>query len=160
MFKFIKERFEEAKALYGVDLGNATRNFSRSISKLVTRYESFDDDFFEEFEETLISLDILPNLAILLRLELEKKILNKKVKSDTFQDNFITVLNEFVFTSENSNHEKLGKFPAIWLVVGVNGVGKTTTIAKLTHLQKAAGTSILLAAGDTFRAGAIEQLKI
>lgn len=131
-------------------------NFVHSFNSLFVDKEFFDDDFFDELEEKLIELDILPNVAILITQQMENQIYNQRINQQTFNDVFFEIINDII----QFNDEPLVLNPDvlnILLVMGVNGVGKTTSISKLVNLYKDK-YHICLAAADTFRAGAIEQL--
>ncbi len=155
MFNRFKEAFDQAKMHYGIGVSQTFSSFSNEINKLLVDREFFDDEFFEDFEETLIELDIMPNLAITIASEVENRIYNKRVKKDDFNNAVADVISELVHL-QTDTLEVEEDILNVWLVVGVNGVGKTTTISKITnkHLDQ----NPLLAAADTFRAGAIEQL--
>lgn len=156
MIKQFKRFIDDAKLYYGAGITHTLNKFSNEINKLLVDREFFDEDFFEDFEEKLIELDVLPKLALILRMKLEDKIYNKHVNKESFQE----AMNEVIADTVNMRNEtlELDKNQLnVLLVVGVNGVGKTTSISKLVNQYKA-DYDILLAAGDTFRAGAIAQL--
>ncbi len=155
MFNRFKEAYSSVKMHYGIGVSQTLSSFSNEINKLLIDRDFFDDDFFEEFEETLIELDIMPNLAITIASEVEKKIYNKRVKKDDFNQAVSTVIKDIV-NLKTDNLDFNPNMLNVWLVIGVNGVGKTTSISKLTNLF--IDKKPLLAAADTFRAGAIEQL--
>lgn len=153
----IKERMEDAKLHYSIGLNQAFDNFSSQINGLFVDKEFFDDEFFEEFEDKLVELDIMPIIAIMLREQLEKKIYNTRVNKNDFKKAIKEVIiqltniekdNELILNKEDLN---------VLLVIGVNGVGKTTSISKLMHKYKN-DYNMEVVAADTFRAGAIEQL--
>ncbi len=156
MFKTLKGAFREAKLHYGIGIATATSKLSHELNGLFVDKEFFDAEFFEDLEEKLIELDIVPNLAISLTEKIENRIYNKRVSKDTFQTTLYEVIKETVHFQEN-NELKLDKdMLNILLVVGINGVGKTTTISKLANTY--ADYNLELVAADTFRAGAIDQL--
>lgn len=156
MFKTLKGAFKEAKLHYGIGIATATSKLSHELNGLFVDKEFFDAEFFEDLEEKLIELDIVPNLAISLTEKIENRIYNKRVSKDTFQTTLYEVIKETVHFQEN-NELKLDKdMLNILLVVGINGVGKTTTISKLANTY--ADYNLELVAADTFRAGAIDQL--
>jgi fused signal recognition particle receptor len=127
------------------------------VSRLLTAKRKIDDDFLEELEEILISGDV----GVEASMYLIKKI-EERAKSDRFQDNvelenlIKDEIKKVLLPVDNIVIDGL----KILLVVGVNGTGKTTSIAKLAYMLKNDGHSVLLAAADTFRAAAIEQLTI
>ncbi len=156
MFKKIKETLDFAKMHYGVGLNLAMNDFTNSFNSLFVDREFFDDEFFEDLEEKLIELDILPNLAISMTMEIEKQILNQRANQETFNTALFDAIKQFAnFKEDNKltlSEDKLD----ILLIVGINGVGKTTTISKLANMYKS--SNLELVAADTFRAGAIDQL--
>lgn len=156
MFKQIKSAIKEVTDFYGVGISLTYQKFNKEINKLFIDREFFDDDFFDDFEETLIELDIVPNLAISIRSKLEEKIFQKRVNKNDFHKAILEVISSLIkFKEEEKLELEDGKLN-IWLVIGVNGVGKTTTISKLMNKYKKKNIEVV--AADTFRAGAIEQL--
>lgn len=153
----IKYKIEETKNLYGFGVNQAFSNFSNRLNSLFIDREFFDEEFFEDFEEKLIELDIVPLLAIMIRDKVEKKILNERANKDNFLTAMYEAINDTVNLNLNNdlilNQEDLN----VLLVMGINGVGKTTTISKLMHKYKK-NYNLEVVAADTFRAGAIEQL--
>ena len=120
---------------------------------------SIDEDFFEELEESLILADMGMDTTTEAVEELRKRVKEKKIKEP---EDVKACLREILVEMLNVGDPGLdltGK-PAVLLMIGVNGVGKTTTIGKLAHLLKGEGNRVLLAAGDTFRAAAADQLSI
>lgn len=119
-----------------------------------------DEEFFEELEEQLIMADVGVNTVMTLMEELREEV--KKRKLDNAEE-LKPVLQEKLVELMGTETSALNLNPAgmtVIMIVGVNGVGKTTTIGKLAHKLKTEGKKVLLAAGDTFRAGAIEQLEV
>ncbi len=157
MFNKLKEKINETKTHYGIGLSNAFSSFSNSINGLFVDKDFFDEDFFENFEEKLIELDIVPILAVVLRDKLEERILNKRVSQDTFEEEMYNVITELVNLDVDNELEISPEEFNVLLVIGVNGVGKTTSISKLIHKYKS-DYNLEVVAADTFRAGAIEQL--
>lgn len=140
-----------------------TRNsFVEKVEDLMYRRKKIDEEFYEELEEILISADVGVNTVLDLIEELREKVKEQRIEEavelkPVLSEKIFNLLNEGSGTSAlNLAEEGL----SVILTVGVNGVGKTTTIGKLAHKLKAEGKKVLLAAGDTFRAGAIEQLEI
>ena len=167
LFKKIKEKiFGKSVAQsekYVVGLEKSRKNFQDKFKELVARYRNVDESYFDELEEILISSDIGVHEAI--------EIVNatkSQAKIDNISDpqviNDIVIDKIYVSYVNNDDIESEVNFadegPTVILMVGVNGVGKTTTIAKLANRYKNNGKKVLLAAGDTFRAGATEQLEI
>ena len=124
--------------------------------------KAIDDDLYEELEELLIQSDIGMNMTMQLVEELEKSVSRKKLKtSEQIYDELKELLKaKLIYNDENSTKLKLqdGKLN-ILLVVGVNGVGKTTSIGKIAKKLKDSGKKVIIGAGDTFRAAAIEQVE-
>lgn len=133
-------------------------NFTGKIDDVIFSFKKIDEDMLEELEEILITADIgMPTATALMeslrkRIKLEKTQEPSEVKG-LLKDEMLKLMEEI-----KSNELMIEPYPSIILVVGVNGVGKTTTIGKLANKLKSQGRSVLLAAGDTFRAAAIEQL--
>ena len=138
-------------------------NFSGKVNALVARYRKVDEEFFEELEEILIQADVGFNTVMKLIDELKREV---KLRNIQDPKEVQSVISEKLVDIYNSGAEDSPKLHlqenglTVILFVGVNGVGKTTTIGKLAHKLKTEGKSVLLAAGDTFRAGAIEQLEV
>ena len=132
----------------------------RSLHQLITVGRKIDDDFLEELEETLILSDLGVQATRHLLDDLREKYRDKVIES---QDEIIDFLKTDLRDSLGSECRELNVAetrPTVILVAGVNGVGKTTSIAKLARLLKEQGKSVLLAACDTFRAAATDQLAI
>ena len=125
---------------------------------LVKSFKKLDEDAFEELEEALILADVGVSTSVKI-----VEILRERVKSEKIKDvnEFsIAVRDEIEKIILKDTEEFVIKSPTVILIVGVNGVGKTTTIGKLSHIYKKEGKKVILAAGDTFRAAAIDQLEI
>ncbi|MED1202103.1 signal recognition particle-docking protein FtsY [Heyndrickxia acidicola] len=138
-------------------------NFSTKVNDLVARYRKVDEDFFEELEEILIQADVGFNTVMELIEELKMEVKRKNIKEtadvqSVISEKLVEIYENGQDTSSTLNIQDNGL--TVVLFVGVNGVGKTTTIGKLAHKFKTEGKKVLLAAGDTFRAGAIDQLEV
>lgn len=138
-----------------------TRNdISDKIDGVLSSYKKIDEELFEDLEEVLITADVGVNTTMVLidrlkeRIKLERTNDLSDVK-ELLKDEIRKLMKESV----PENVLNIEPSPAVILVVGVNGVGKTTTIGKLSYNFKKSGKKVLIAAGDTFRAAAIEQLK-
>ena len=134
-------------------------NISNKIDSALARYQKVDEELFEELEEILISADIGVESTMGIMDELEDQVKLKRVKDpkevkSMLMDIMINKLEE----ANLDNNMNIKDTPLIMLVIGVNGVGKTTTIGKLASKYKSEGKSVTLVAADTFRAAAIEQL--
>lgn len=141
-------------------LAKTRKGLVDKISELVTGYKELDEEFYEELEEILIQADIGVQATMEMVENLREKA--KEAKADT-PEKVKEILKEEMANILGSDSPKLNlpePGPAVIMVVGVNGVGKTTTIGKLAYRLKQEGKRVLLVAGDTFRAAAIEQLEI
>ena len=149
---------------FKMGLAKTRNSFSSKINDLVARYRTVDEDFFEELEEVLISADVGVTTVMEMIEELEMEVKRRNVQDPQKVKEIISEkLVEIYYGDDDAEEiEGLKENPdglTIYLFVGVNGVGKTTTIGKLAHRLKSEGKNVTLAAGDTFRAGAIEQLE-
>ncbi|AOA00054.1 signal recognition particle-docking protein FtsY [Carnobacterium divergens] len=153
----------EVTEKYEKGLEKTRKSFSERMNELFANFRTVDEDFFDELEEVLIGADVGfdTTMEITDALRQEVKLRNAK-NQGAVQEAIIEKLVEIYEKGEpekpeiNLNPDGL----TIMLFVGVNGVGKTTTIGKLAHQYQAEGKKVLLAAGDTFRAGAIDQLVV
>jgi fused signal recognition particle receptor len=133
------------------------------VEDLVRRYKKLDENFFEELEEILIAADVGVNTVMELIDELRSEVRKHKIENaldlqPILSEKLVGLLKNDDTASTELNVES-GRLNVI-LFVGVNGVGKTTTIGKMAHMFKSHGKKVLMAAGDTFRAAAIEQLEV
>ncbi|MBN9652819.1 signal recognition particle-docking protein FtsY [Halobacillus sp. GSS1] len=149
---------------FKMGLAKTRNSFSTKINDLVARYRTVDEDFFEELEEVLISADVGVTTVMEMIEELEMEVKRRNVQDPQKVKEIISEkLVEIYYGDDRAEEiEGLNENPdglTVYLFVGVNGVGKTTTIGKLAHRLKREGKNVTLAAGDTFRAGAIEQLE-
>ena len=128
------------------------------IDQVLTSFGKVDEELFEELEETLIMADVGTVTATRICDELRKRV---KAGAVTDVNEVRSLLKEIIAEMLSGDSElNLSTQPAIILVIGVNGVGKTTTIGKMANNLRQDGKKVLLAAADTFRAAAIEQLEI
>jgi fused signal recognition particle receptor len=143
-------------------LQKTTSAFAEKMDDLLRRHKKIDEAFYEELEEVLISADVgvttVMDLIDELRAEVKKQKLEDAGQLKPILSEKLVALLQGDDTQPELRMSTDGL--TIILFVGVNGVGKTTTIGKLAHRLKSEGKSVLLAAGDTFRAGAIEQLEV
>lgn len=154
----------EVQEKYDKGLEKTRKTFGERLNELFANFRSVDEDFFEELEETLIGADVGFETALRIAesLRQEVKLKNAK-KSSEVQNTIIEKLVEIYETEGLEENHELNLQPedlSIFLFVGVNGVGKTTSIGKLAYQYKNEGKKVLLAAADTFRAGAIDQLVV
>jgi fused signal recognition particle receptor len=168
LFSFLKSKFskkkDESTETYVQGMSKSRAAFASRLDDLSKRYASVNQQYFEELEQILIESDVGVDLSLrliekLLDASKEQKISEpSKINEMLIDEMFVSyatagavIKNEIQFVSEG---------PTVLLVVGVNGVGKTTSIAKLAYRYQKQGKSVLLVAGDTFRAGALEQLQV
>lgn len=162
--KDVKQEEKEATAKYRKGLAKSRAAFADRLEELSKRYDKVNAEYFDELEQILIEADVGVELTLKLLDNLlsksqkenitEPKAINEELIDMMFVDYLESgdsIINEVQF-QENG--------PTVLLVIGVNGVGKTTTIAKLAKRYIDQGKKVMLAAADTFRAGAVEQLKI
>ena len=156
----LEEKTEEER--YDKGLAKSRKGFGAKINALLANFRHVDEDFFDDLEETLIEADVGYETAMNISDELrdEVKLRNAKKKSDVSDAIIERLVNLYEESGKGEDNalQFAKQGPTVFLFVGVNGVGKTTTIGKLAHRYKEEGKKVLLAAGDTFRAGAIEQL--
>jgi fused signal recognition particle receptor len=152
----VTEKFREG-------LTKTRDSFSGKVNDLVARYRKVDEDFFEELEEILIGADVGVNTVMELIDELRMEVKRRNIHEprevqSVISEKLVEIYESGEDISPSINFQQDGL--TVVLVVGVNGVGKTTSIGKIAKKLKQEGKSVLLAAGDTFRAGAIEQLEV
>lgn len=140
-------------------LTKTRQGFVDKVERIFTGAIKIDEDLYEELEEALIQSDVGISTSMDLVENLRKKVKDRKISdplvlSEVLKENIVELLGEKTELKQNSSGT------TVYLVVGVNGVGKTTTLGKLAHYFRSEGKSVLLAAGDTFRAAAIEQLEV
>lgn len=152
----VTEKFKEG-------LTKTRDNFAGKVNDLVARYRKVDEDFFEDLEEILIGADVGFNTVMELIDELKFEVKKRGIQDpaevqSVISEKLIKIYQKGDDSTAALNIQNDGL--TVILFVGVNGVGKTTTIGKLAHKFNSQGKKVLLAAGDTFRAGAIEQLEV
>lgn len=141
-------------------LNKTRKSFTEKIEQLVVGYADIDDDCLDELEEILISADVGIKTTMKLMEDVRLGIRKKEINSpEDLRPFLIKRISEILVTGENTTTVAAAP-PTIFLVIGVNGVGKTTTIGKLAKYYKNQGKSVMLAAADTFRAAAIDQLQV
>ena len=162
MFFFKKKRdisekeFEEQQKMQR-GLAKTRTGFFQNILNTLTNCQ-IDDDLYNDLEEQLILADVGPACAVRLVDELRDAVEENHLKTG---EEALNALRGILCQELTPRYPlELDGHPAVILVIGVNGVGKTTTIAKLAHLYKEEGRRVMLAAGDTFRAAASEQLEL
>ena len=166
--KFIKKEETNTKEekesieIYDKGLTKSRSTFSSRLLDLTKRYSKIDEEYFEELEEILINADIGVNTVMNFMDKLRKRVKDEKITDPNFLkevivDELFIIYVGGALLSTNLNRNETN--PTVYLFVGVNGVGKTTTIAKLALKEKEKNRKVLLIAGDTFRAGATKQLQ-
>ncbi|NLY36400.1 MAG: signal recognition particle-docking protein FtsY [Tissierellia bacterium] len=143
---------------FRASLTQTSKNLATKIDRLFGYYSEVDDEFFEELEEILILADLGFETTELVLKELRQKVYDGMLSSPTE----VKPLLEEILVSKISSQKVFDRKnpPKVILVIGVNGAGKTTSIGKLSNLLVKDGKTVLLAAADTFRAAAIEQLAV
>ena len=141
-------------------LAKTSQNFSKRINDLFSGYQKIDEEIYEELEELLILADLGFETAIGVTEMLRERAAEKKIEQVSELEQELEGIIEEILVSASEDMDENEGIPQIIVVVGVNGVGKTTSIGKLASQFKKEGKSVMLAAGDTFRAAASDQLSI
>lgn len=139
-------------------LNKTRKSILNSVDNVLSSFTKIDEDLFEELEETLIMSDIGVETTTKIIEGLRERVKKQRVTEASEVKQLL--IDEITQLLEEDEEEFELKKPSIILVIGVNGVGKTTTIGKLANQYKSEGNKVLLAAADTFRAAAIDQLEI
>ena len=141
-------------------LAKTRESFAGKIEQVVMGYANIDDDLLDNLEEVLIMADVGVKTSQLLMEKVRKGIKKKEIKIPADLKPFLEAeISELLKKGIDDSHMAVDG-PTVVLVIGVNGAGKTTTIGKLSAYYKGEGKSVMLAAADTFRAAAIDQLEI
>lgn len=140
-------------------LTKTRQNFVEKVEEVFTGRKKIDEELYEELEEVLIRSDVGVNTSLELVEGLRKEVKKRKI---SLPSELTLVLQELIteLLGEEETLTLAKQGPSVILVVGVNGVGKTTTIGKLANWLKKDGKRVIMAAGDTFRAAAIDQLEV
>lgn len=158
----IEEEEEKPKNFFSrlvEGLAKTKKGITEKVDLLIKGYAEIDEDLYEEIEEVLITADVGMTTTLKIVDQLRDNIREKKITDPAMIKPELRSIIEDILKDEES-YLKVDPSPAIVIVVGVNGVGKTTTIGKLAKRYREQGKNVLLAAGDTFRAAAIDQLQI
>lgn len=161
-FKKIFRKNEETKETLDKGLEKTNRSFFEKLTRTITGKSKVDEEILDELEEVLISSDVGVSTTVKIIERIEKRVAQDKYTSTEELDKILKQEIQSLLTENETNikDEIEQKKPYVIMVVGVNGVGKTTTIGKLAHQFKKSGHQVLLGAGDTFRAAAVDQLTI
>lgn len=167
LISFLKDKFSKKKTedieTYSEGMTKSRQNFSSKLNSLSKKYKKVNESYFEELEEILIESDVGVKFALKVIDEVLEESKKRKV-FDSEEINEILIdhlFNEYLAKGVSvTDINFVNDGPTVLLVVGVNGVGKTTTIAKLAKRYLDRNKKVLLVAADTFRAGACEQLEI
>ena len=163
-FKNLKNKTVEEKEeinLYDKGLEKTSNHLSSKLAILNTKYKKVNEEYFEELEEILIMSDVGVSTVVKFINKLKDRVKRENIENSSelneivIDELFIIYVNNDIIVNKINYSESS---PTVILFVGVNGVGKTTTIGKLAHSLKEQGKKVLLVAGDTFRAGAVEQI--
>ena len=141
-------------------LAKTRENFTQNIERLIIGYADIDDELIDDLEETLLMADVGVKTTEMLISAVRKGIKGKEIQTPEDLIPFLEKEIVRILESGEKTFHMAEQGPTVLLVVGTNGVGKTTTIGKLSAYYRRQGKSVLLAAADTFRAAAIDQLEI
>ena len=161
--KFTKKTGDEVTTKYEKGLEKTRNEFVSKLNLLGIKYTKVSEEYFDELEKILISADIGINTVFKFMDRIKERvrkenIIDTKNLNEVIVDELFIIYVEGENLTDKINYSENG--PTVILMIGVNGVGKTTTIAKLAYKFKNMGKSVMMVAGDTFRAGAVEQLKL
>lgn len=164
LFKRNKEQ-EEQKVALDEGLKKTKEGFFSKITKAIAGKDKVDEELLDELEDALVSADVGIDTTIEIIKRIEERVAKEKyigtaALNEVLQEGIMSVLTDAPSNEFETFDLPADKKPYVLLVVGVNGVGKTTTIGKLAHNFKKAGKSVVLGAADTFRAAAVDQLTI
>jgi signal recognition particle-docking protein FtsY len=155
---------ERVQEKYNKGLAKTRKTFKQRMNELFANFRSVDEDFFEEVEETLIGADVGFETSMKIAEALRQEVKLKNAKKPAAVQN--TIIEKLVDLYEEEGLDEVNELNlqadglSVFLFVGVNGVGKTTSIGKLANQYRLEGKKVLMAAADTFRAGAIDQLVV
>ncbi len=161
--KEVEVKKDETVKKYDEGLEKSRNEFVSKLSMLGIKYTKINDEYFDELENILIMADIGVNTVMDFMDRLRKRVKSENITDTKYLNEVIVDELFIIYVNNESITDKINMAedgPTVILMVGVNGVGKTTTIAKLAYKYKNEGKKVMLVAGDTFRAGAVEQLKI
>lgn len=162
IFKKNDEEVHKEIEKYDKGLEKTRSEFISKLSNLSKKYKNIDEDYFEELENILIMADVGVNTVMSFVDMLRSRVKQEKITDTSVLKEIIVDELFIMYVGNNIIDSKIhytDNGPTVILFVGVNGVGKTTTIGKLAYKLKKQGKKVMLVAGDTFRAGAIEQIE-
>lgn len=166
LFDFFKKKQETPEALEALDKGleKTKEGFLSKITKAVVGKSSIDDDVLDNLEEVLVTSDVGVTTTLKIVGRIQDRVARDKYLGTDELNRLLKEEIQGLLAENNSNDFERFEYgnhkPYVIMVVGVNGVGKTTTIGKLAHQLKSAGNSVVLGAADTFRAAAVEQIQL
>ena len=165
LFDFIRKSKEEEKQTLDQGLEKTKTSLFQKITKSILGKSTVDDEVLDNLEETLVTSDVGVETTLKIIDHLQERIKRDRYISTSELNSVLKAEIAQLLRQDNSNFPAdfdapMPKKPYVILVVGVNGVGKTTTIAKLAYRYKVAGKKVILGAADTFRAAAVEQLML
>lgn len=158
----VEETFVPKKSFFAKLLGGLAKtrkSFNDKIDNVLKMFGKIDEELFEELEEALIMADVGVDTSLYIIGELRERVKEKKIKEPEFIKHEIEEIISDIL-AQNDTSLKLDTTPSVIMVIGVNGVGKTTSIGKMAAKYKAEGKKVILGAADTFRAAAIDQLAV
>ncbi|MGF7185140.1 fused signal recognition particle receptor [Desulfitispora alkaliphila] len=141
-------------------LTKTRKGLSDKVTELITGYKKIDEEFFEELEEIFIQADVGVNTSVALVDRLRERAKEEKIEDTSKVKGLLQEEVAKMLRADEASLNIENEGLTVIVVVGVNGVGKTTTIGKLCNHLKSEGKRVIMAAGDTFRAGAIDQLEV
>ena len=166
LFDFFKKKESNVQEQVELDktLEKTKENLFSKITKAVVGKSSVDDDVLDELEEILVNSDVGVQTTLKIIARLQARVAQDKYINTTELHELLRAEIQNLLAENNSNDFRNFEYgnhkPYVIMVVGVNGVGKTTTIGKLAHKLKSAGNKVVLGAADTFRAAAVDQLRL
>jgi len=166
LFDFFKKKENTQQEQQALDTGleKTKDNFFSKITKVIAGKSTVDDDVFDELEEVLVTSDVGVSTTLKIIERIQARVARDKYVGTGELNNLLKDEIQQLLAENNSNDFRTFEYgnhkPYVIMVVGVNGVGKTTTIGKLAHKLKQAGNQVVLGAADTFRAAAVDQIKL
>ena len=166
LFDFFKKKQETVEAQEALDKGleKTKEGFLSKITKAVVGKSTIDDDVLDNLEEVLVMSDVGVTTTLKIVDRIQKRVARDKYVGTDDLNRLLKEEIQTLLAENNSNDFETFEYgthkPYVIMVVGVNGVGKTTTIGKLAHQLKEAGNKVVLGAADTFRAAAVDQIKL